>query len=38
MVERVEAYGYPRSYIIKSLEKFDLNDATTNYYLLDKEK
>jgi len=38
VVERVEAFGYPRQFIIKSLEHFDMNDAATNYFLLDKEK
>ncbi|CDW72434.1 protein kinase domain containing protein [Stylonychia lemnae] len=38
VVERVEVFGYPRQFIIDSIEKYDMNDAATNYYLLDKEK
>jgi len=38
VVERVEVFGYPRQFIIESIEKYDMNDAATNYYLLDKEK
>ena len=36
VIDKVELYGYPYEFIVKSLEQFDMNDATTGYYLLDK--
>ena len=38
VVEKVEHFGFPRKFIIESIENYDMNDAATNYYLLDKEK
>lgn len=38
VVERVENYGYPRNFIVNSIENNEMNDAGTCYYLLDKEK
>jgi hypothetical protein len=37
-VEKVETYGYPRPFILDSLENFEMNDAATCYFLLDKER
>ncbi len=30
----VEGYGYPRSFVVKCLNKGDINHATTCYYLI----
>jgi hypothetical protein len=38
VVERVEVFGYPRQFIVESLENYEMNDAATNYFLMDKEK
>ena len=38
VVERVEEFGYPREFILTSLENYEMNDASTSYYLLEKEK
>lgn len=37
-VERVEDFGYPRQFIIHSLEHKEMNDAATSYYLLFQER
>jgi len=37
-VEQVEEFGYPREFILHSLEHFDLNDAATCYFLLEKDR
>jgi hypothetical protein len=34
-VERVERYGYPKKFIMDSLENFGMNDASTNYFLFE---
>jgi len=33
-IKSCEAFGYPRSFLIKSLNRGDLNHATASYYLL----
>ena len=38
VVEKVEAFGYPRHFIVESVEKFEMNDAVTCYFLMDKER
>jgi hypothetical protein len=37
VVDKVEQFGYPKSFIIRSVEQFEMNDAATCYYLLEKE-
>ena len=37
-VEKVEEFGYPHEFIVSSLEQFDMNDATTCYFLLEKDR
>ena len=37
-VEKVEEFGYPREFILQSLEQYDMNDSTTCYFLLEKDK
>lgn len=38
VVEKVTHFGYPKQYVVSSLQHFELNDATANYFLLEKEK
>lgn len=38
IVQEVEKGGYPRSYIVKSLNSDELNYATSFYYLLTTDK
>lgn len=38
IVERVELFGYPRQFIINSIENYEMNDAGTCYFLLDKDR
>jgi len=37
-IEEIENDGFPRNYIIQSLNNDELNYATTYYYLLDTGK
>ena len=38
-MERIEhTIGYPRNFIIESVEGHEMNDAATCYYLLDKDR
>ena len=34
MISQIELYGYPRDYIIRSLNNNELNYAVTSYHLL----
>ena len=34
LIGQIEQFGYPREYIVKSLNHNELNYATTSYYLL----
>ena len=38
IVKRVEEYGYPGKFIVQSIKEFEMNDASTCYYLTEKEK
>ena len=38
IVYKVEEFGYPKQFIVESLEKYDMNDAATSYFLLAREK
>ena len=38
VVEQVEDFGYPREFVLKTLEEKELNDATTCYFLIDKDR
>ena len=34
IMTQIESYGFPKEYIIKSLNNGELNYATTSYYML----
>ena len=38
LIERIEEFGYPRSFIEESIENNEMNNATTGYYLLERAK
>jgi len=38
VVEKVEEFGYPRAFIMESLENYEMNDSATCYFLLVKER
>ena len=38
VVSAVEAWGYPRDFVVRSLDNNELNYATTGYYLIENRK
>jgi hypothetical protein len=38
VINKVQIFGYPRNFIVESLEKYEMNDASTSYFLLEKDK
>jgi hypothetical protein len=38
VVKKVQEFGYPKIFIVESLEKYEMNDASTSYFLLEKDK
>jgi len=38
VVEKVEEFGYPREFVVNSIEQMEMNDAVCNYFLMEKDK